>query len=34
MKAKNNLVQFSDPDTNAVIYLSDIMSTSEKYVKE
>ena len=33
-QAKNKLVQFSDSATNAVIYCSYLMSTSENYVKE
>ena len=33
-QVKNNLVQFSDSDTNAVIYCSCPVDTSENYIKE
>ena len=33
-QVKNNLVQFSDSATNAVIYCSYLMTTSENYIKE
>ena len=33
-QVKNKLVQFSDSATNAVIYCSYPMATSENYVKE
>ena len=33
-QVKNKLVQFSDSVTNAVIYFSYLMATSDNYVKE
>ena len=34
MQYKNKSVHFSDPATNAVIYFSYLLATSDKYVKE
>ena len=33
-QAKNKSVNFSDTDTNSVIYCYHLMDTNEKYVKE